>query len=125
MIKHIKNRILLKFSHFAQDINQVTRALQALTAIAINIPLQESVLFSIYSDIILSSVSYQRISITSNILTLGVDLEPKTILRLKIYQALPRTLLLSLVVGIEHLKLVVETLQNCHRIEVSPIGDLS
>ena len=75
----------MKFSHFAQDINQVTRALQALTAIAINIPLQESVLFSIYSDIILSSVSYQRISITSNILTLGVDLEPKTIVGLKIF----------------------------------------
>ena len=85
MIKHIKNRILLKFSHFAQDINQVTRALQALTAIAINIPLQESVLFSIYSDIILSSVSYQRISITSNILTLGVDLEQKTIVEFKIF----------------------------------------
>ena len=54
-------------------------------AIAINIPLQESVLFSMYSDIILSSVSYQMISITPNFLTLGVDLEPKTILRLKIF----------------------------------------
>ena len=54
-------------------------------AMAINIPLQESVLFSMYSDIILSSVSHQIISITSNLLTLGVDLEPKTILRLKIF----------------------------------------
>ena len=54
-------------------------------AIAINIPLQESVLFFMYSDIILSSVSYQMISITSNFLTLGVDLETKTVLKLKIF----------------------------------------
>ena len=85
MIKHISIIAFYLFSHFAQDINQVTRAVQALTAIVINIPLQESVLFSMYSDIILSSMSYQRISITSNILTPGVDLEPKTIVGLKIF----------------------------------------